>query len=86
MTFSEKVDVLDLIIEVLKEHEKTMDGQLAKLEEIIPDAKSYHFTTYIRNLGNSRGIYILKDTWKPANLNVGDPVDVIIRKRTPSMR
>lgn len=32
MSFSQKIDVLDLIIATLKEHEKTLDTLIARLE------------------------------------------------------
>jgi hypothetical protein len=35
MSHDEKVDVIDFIINVLKEHEKNLDAQVAKLEDII---------------------------------------------------
>ena len=39
--YSEKIDVLDLIIEVLKEHEKTLDAQIHRLEASIDRFGSY---------------------------------------------
>ncbi len=41
MSFDEKVDVIDLIINVLKEHEKTLDELISRLDEIL----SRGFTT-----------------------------------------
>jgi len=35
MSFDEKVDVIDLIINVLKEHEKTLDDLISRLEEAL---------------------------------------------------
>jgi hypothetical protein len=35
MSYVEKVDVIDFIINVLKEHEKNLDPQVAKLEDIM---------------------------------------------------
>jgi len=35
MSFDEKVDVIDLIINVLKEHEKTLDELISRLEEVL---------------------------------------------------
>ena len=35
MSFDEKVDVIDLIINVLKEHEKTLDELISRLEEAL---------------------------------------------------
>ena len=32
MDFTTKIDVLDMIIEVLKEHEKALDGLVRRLE------------------------------------------------------
>jgi len=34
MGFTEKITVLDMIIEVLVEHEKTLDGLIKRLERI----------------------------------------------------
>ncbi len=34
MGFTEKIDVLDLIIEVLTEHEKTLDSLITRLERV----------------------------------------------------
>ena len=34
MSFSEKIDVLDLIINVLNDHEKKFDGLVTRLEEV----------------------------------------------------
>ena len=33
MGFTEKIDVLDMIIDCLKEHEKTLDGLIDRLEK-----------------------------------------------------
>jgi len=38
MGFEERVDVIDLIINVLREHEKTLDGLISKLEEALEAA------------------------------------------------
>jgi hypothetical protein len=35
MSYDEKVDVIDFIINVLKEHEKNLDAQVARLEDIM---------------------------------------------------
>lgn len=35
MTFSAKIDALDLIIDVLKGHEKTLDSLIARLENAL---------------------------------------------------
>lgn len=40
MVFDEKVDVIDLIINVLKDHEKTLDALISKLEEALAGAAS----------------------------------------------
>ena len=34
--FTQKIDVLDLIIETLKEHEKHLDELIARLEKVTP--------------------------------------------------
>ena len=35
MSYTEKIDVLDLIIQVLKEHEKTLDQLITRLEKSV---------------------------------------------------
>lgn len=40
MGFEEKIDVIDLIINVLKDHEKTLDELVSKLEETLAGAVS----------------------------------------------
>ena len=35
MTYTSKVDILDMIIEVLREHEKTLDSHIARLEDAV---------------------------------------------------
>lgn len=37
MSFAEKVDILDLLINCLKEHEKKMGELVGRLEELIDD-------------------------------------------------
>ena len=39
MSLSQKVDVLDLIIDVLKEHEKKLDELISRLEKIVEKAE-----------------------------------------------
>jgi len=39
MNYNEKMDVLDLIINVLKEHEKRLDEWGARLERVVPREK-----------------------------------------------
>jgi len=38
MSFEEKIDVIDLIINVLKEHEKTLDELISKIEDTLEGA------------------------------------------------
>jgi hypothetical protein len=40
MSFMEKMDVLDLIIETLKEHEKVLDEIVYRLEAYLGDPKA----------------------------------------------
>ncbi len=35
MGYTERIDVLDMIIDVLKEHEKAFDGLLDRLEKVV---------------------------------------------------
>jgi len=39
MSFTEKVDVLDLLIKILEEHEKRLDQLIARLERVAPATK-----------------------------------------------
>ncbi len=39
MSLSQKVDVLDLIIDVLREHEKKLDELISRLEKIVDKAE-----------------------------------------------
>ncbi len=34
MGYTEKIDVLDMIIDVLRDHEKALDGLVARLEKV----------------------------------------------------
>jgi hypothetical protein len=75
-----------MIINILTEHEKTMDDLVEKLEKFVPDGRSVHLSTKISKWGNSRGVIIFKQVLDQANLDIGDPVDIIIRKRAHTMR
>lgn len=33
---SDKTDVMDLIIDALRQHEKTLDGLIERLEKVVP--------------------------------------------------
>ena len=37
MDYNKKVDVLDLIINVLQEHEKKLDELISRLEKLVPE-------------------------------------------------
>jgi len=39
MSLSEKIDVLDLVIDVLREHEKRLDELISRLEKIVEKAE-----------------------------------------------
>jgi len=39
MSFTEKIDVLDLIIKVLEEHEAKLDALITELESLIPERR-----------------------------------------------
>lgn len=39
MSFTEKVDVLDLIINILQKHEQKLDELITRLEALVPDPK-----------------------------------------------
>ena len=40
MSFTEKVDVLDLLIKILEEHEKRLDELVSKLERLAPATRN----------------------------------------------
>jgi len=35
MSFTEKIDVLDLLINVIKEHEEKLDRDISRLEKVV---------------------------------------------------
>ena len=35
MSFTKRIDVLDIIIDILVDHEKTLDAQIARLEKLL---------------------------------------------------
>ena len=35
MSFTEKIDVLDMIIGILREHEEKLDGYIARIETVL---------------------------------------------------
>lgn len=39
MSFTEKIDVLDLIIKVLEEHEAKLDALITRLENRVPEKR-----------------------------------------------
>lgn len=39
MGYNEKIDMIDLIINVLKEHEKRLDELIFRLEKLVPREK-----------------------------------------------
>jgi hypothetical protein len=80
MGLTEKIDVLDMIINIMTEHEKTMDDLVAKMEKIIPDGCSYSYPTTVRRWGNSRGAYIPQSIWMMADIDVGDEIIISLRK------
>ena len=86
MDFTTKIDALDLIIEILKDHEGELNNLVEKLEKIIPDGRSYHYPAKVRRWGNSKGAYIPKSIWEIGDINIGDEIDITIRKRTQPMR
>lgn len=40
MSFTEKIDVLDLIIKTMEDHEKVLDGLVAKMESMASKLES----------------------------------------------
>lgn len=40
MSFTEKIDVLDLLINILREHEEKMDKLVTRLEQIIENVEA----------------------------------------------
>lgn len=86
MGLTEKIDVIDMIINILTEHEKTMDTLVNRMEEIVVASKTFYFTATVRKGGNSKLIYLQKDIWKAANLDIGDVVDIALKKKISSNR
>lgn len=86
MDFPKKIDALDLLIDIIKDHEGELNNIVDKLEELLPDNKSFSFPATVRKWGNSKGAYIPKSIWEIADIDVGDFIDITIRKRTHPMR
>ena len=86
MDLTQKIDVLDMIVSVLKDHEGELDSLIAKLDKIIPDERSYQYPATVRKWGNSKGAYIPKIIWEMGDIDVGDEIIITVRKRTQSMR
>lgn len=84
MDFGQKIDALDLIIEVLKEHERELDdkiggldGILTRLEGLEP-RKGTRVPVRITRHGNSIGVNFPKLTVDALGLKVGDIREITI--------
>jgi len=67
---TEKIDVLDMVISVLREHEKTMDGLIGKIEGALGEPQTDAFT-YIQAISVVESqVYVLKEAWKPEMENI----------------
>ena len=74
---SEKIEVLDMLISVLVEHEKKLDALIARLEvvsEMVP------VSCMIKKTGTSVGITIPKDISTRYGLMVGDHIHAYLKK------
>jgi len=86
MGYTEKVDVLDLLINCLKEHEAALDAatdKLEKLYDLVPASSlcnMAHISGQLRQTGNSIGLLISKDVATRNSLKVGDQVLVYLKK------
>lgn len=80
MGYSEKVDALDLVIEVLKEHEQTLDHQISRLESLVKGDSSV-FPARVVIHGSSLSVTVPKNVRMSMGLERGDAVEVTIRRR-----
>jgi len=84
--FVEQIDVLDLLISCLREHEEALDAatdKLEKLYDIVPASdlcNMVHVSGILRKTGNSIGLLISKDVATRHNLHVGDDVQAYLKK------
>jgi hypothetical protein len=62
MSHDERVDVIDFIINVLKEHEKTLDAQVAKLDEILASERTAR-PSRGEEKGRSPRVKVALDKW-----------------------
>jgi len=78
MGLTEKIDTLDLIINVLTQHEKKLDGLIDRLETV---SEMVPVSVMIKKTGTSIGITIPKDTAIKYGYKVGDHIHAYLQKR-----
>ena len=78
MSYTEKVDVLELLINCLKEHEDKIDSLVSRLETV---SEMVPVSVMIKKTGTSIGITIPKDTAIKYGYKVGDHIHAYLQKR-----
>jgi len=61
MGYDEKVDVIDLIINVLRDHEKTLDGLISKLEEVLAGSAPVPITAVKTEVGKPAVSVVIRE-------------------------
>ena len=77
MSFSEKIDTLDLIINCLTEHEQSLDASAARLEEL---SKMIPVSGRLKKTGNSISLTVPKDIADHHGLEAGTHIQAYMRK------
>ena len=77
MGLTEKIDTLDLIINVLTQHEKKLDSLVSRLETV---SEMVPVSVMIKKTGTSIGITIPKDTAIKYGYKVGDHIHAYLQK------
>jgi len=78
MGLTEKIDTLDLIINVLTQYEKKLDSLVSRLETV---SEMVPVSVMIKKTGTSIGITIPKDTAIKYGYKVGDHIHAYLQKR-----
>lgn len=80
MGFTEKIDALELVIEILKMHEANLDGLVSRLEALLK-GESTLFPARVIAHGFSLSVTVPKNVRDSMGLERGDAVEVTIRRR-----
>jgi hypothetical protein len=77
MGFTEKVDVLDLLINCIKDSEKKLDDLVARIEEV---SNMVPVSGLLKPVGNSVYLLVPKEIAQRHGLKLGDHILAYIKK------